>query len=223
MEGDDSFLDALKQAQEDPIERRPARPGRAKGGRSPAARSKPRAGESSETAPLSASEIESAASTVGGADFNVLDEPLPSERAVREPVPPEVRPRPRRVRRRPARPRPAVRRVKRTVKHINPLSVLKLSLFFYAVFLFVWLAVVALSYTLLDSFGAFETIEEIGRVFTLWSRIDISLWLVERWALFIGLAVGVLAAIVNVALAFIYNLGADVLGGLDMTFVEKDE
>jgi hypothetical protein len=133
----------------------------------------------------------------------------------------EPAPRPRRRPRRKVR--PSVRRVKRTVKRVDPLSVLKLSLFYYACFLIVWLGFVAVLYWIVQSMGLFEVIESVSKGFALeWGKINISLWLVERWAFLIGLGLVVAGSIVNAFLAFLYNVGSDLVGGLEVTFVERD-
>jgi hypothetical protein len=118
--------------------------------------------------------------------------------------------------------RPAVRRVKRTLRHIDPVSVLKLSLFYYACLVLLWLAGVAVMYTVFSAAGGLETLESLGRAFVLWQDVDISLWLIERWAFLVGLTLAVLASLVNVLFAFLYNLAADVVGGAEMTFVDRD-
>jgi hypothetical protein len=115
-----------------------------------------------------------------------------------------------------------VRRVRRTLRHIDPLSVLKLSLVFYGCFLIAWLLFVGVLYALLASTGVFDAVEKLGRTAVLWRGFDISLWLVERWALLIGASFAVLASLVNVFIAFVYNLSADVVGGMQLTFVERD-
>jgi hypothetical protein len=185
--------------------------------------------------------------------FEVLDEPLPSERAkpgeipelpdaarttrstrsVRAPQRPADQRRTttvpaRRRTTRSSRARPArapTRRVTRTVKRVNPWTVLRMSLFFYAVFLVVWLIVVALLFTFIEATGVFDTIEELGRLFTVRQaqELNISLGLVEKWAFFIGLATVAIATIFNVLLALLYNLGSDIVGGVEMTFTERDE
>jgi hypothetical protein len=121
------------------------------------------------------------------------------------------------------RARPTVRRVKRTVKRIDPLSVLKLSLFYYTCFLIVWAGVVAVIYWTVQSLGLFDAIESFSTGFALdWGDIDISLWLVERWALLIGGALVILGALINAFLAVLYNVASDLVGGLEVTFVERD-
>lgn len=186
----------------------------------------------------------------GSSLFEVLDEPLPSERArkgggaeppakrqERKPAPrdadatqamtapldrEEFIASPARGQRKNVRRRPALRRVKRTVRHVDPFSVLKLSLFFYACFLVLWLIFVAIVYSVLNSMGLFDAIEKFGRGLVLWEEVNITLGFVERWALLVGFIFGVVASLINVVLSVLYNVGADLFGGLELTFVERD-
>jgi hypothetical protein len=120
------------------------------------------------------------------------------------------------------RSRPGIRRIRRTLKHVDPLSVLKISLIFYACFLVVWLVFVAFLYWILSGMGLFDTIDDIRRGFAFKGSFDLSLFTVERWAFIIGLTFSVAASLINVFLSFLYNVGADVVGGVEMTFVERD-
>ena len=184
----------------------------------------------------------------GSGLFEVLDEPLPSEKARKGEVPERTPARTQSSRRRDAeqtqamtpaaadefvaarpqgtrknvRRRPGLRRVKRTVRHVDPFSVLKLSLFFYACFLVIWLVFVAIVYSILNSMGLFDAIEKFGRGLVLWEEVNITLGFVERWALLVGFVFGVIASLINVILAVLYNVGADLFGGLELTFVERD-
>jgi hypothetical protein len=175
----------------------------------------------------------------GDSIFDPLNEPLPSEIARRADPGEQTEALPRssmeepRMRRTPEVTRSAARgraprrkgtyrRVKRTVKHIDPISVLKLSLFFYACFVIVWLILVAIVYSIVNSMGVFDAVETFGKDLVLWKEVNITLGLVERWALLIGVVLALVASLINVVLAFLYNVGADILGGLDITFVEKD-
>ncbi len=108
------------------------------------------------------------------------------------------------------------------MRHVDPFSVLKLSAFFYAIFVLVWLLIVAVLYSLVDAMGVFDAAEDLGRALVLYEEVNITLSLVEKWALFIGIGFGVIGTLVNTLLAVLYNVGADLLGGLEMTFVEKD-
>lgn len=110
------------------------------------------------------------------------------------------------------------------MKHVAPLSVLKLSLFFYAVFLIIWLIVVAILYYFVSSMGLFDSIEEIGRGFAISSLkdLDISLFLVEKYAFYIGVFVSIVGSLLNFFMALLYNVAADSIGGVNLTFVEKE-
>lgn len=118
--------------------------------------------------------------------------------------------------------RPGFRRVRRTVKYIDPLSVLKLSLFYYACFLVVWLVFVAVVYSVLNSMGLFDALEDVSQGFALGWDVNITLFFVEKWAFFIGLVLVIVGSLVNLFLAFLYNVGSDLVGGVEMTFVERD-
>lgn len=162
--------------------------------------------------------------------FDPLTAPLPSELAraaeTRESeVPPgdwdAARPR------RPDSPRgrrvrPAIRRVKRTVKHIDPLTVLKLSLFFYGCLVIVWMLFAAIAYWFVDSLGFFDALDEFKRDLVIWEGLEIDLMFVEKWAFLTGVTMAVVGSIVNAFLAFLYNAGSDLIGGVDVTFIERD-
>jgi hypothetical protein len=112
--------------------------------------------------------------------------------------------------------------VRRTLLHVDPLSIFKLSLFFYGIAVLFWLVMVAIAYSVVSSMGLFDTIEEFSKGFALGWKVDITLFFVEKWALLFGLIVAVLASLVNLLISFLYNVGADAIGGVEMTFVERD-
>ena len=122
---------------------------------------------------------------------------------------------------RPARPRPGTRRVRRTIKHIDPISVLKISAFFYAIFFIVWLILAAILYWFLQSLGLVDAVAETSDVFAS-ERIEITLGYVERWAFVTGLILVVVGCFVNTAVAFLYNVASDLFGGIQVTFAERD-
>ncbi len=94
---------------------------------------------------------------------------------------------------------------------------------FYACFVVLWLLFVAIVYWMLQGAGVFDTIESIRRQLTE-SRDSwqISLATVEKWAFFLGVAVATVMSLFNLFLAILYNVIADTIGGIDMTFVERD-
>jgi hypothetical protein len=120
--------------------------------------------------------------------------------------------------------RPGIRRVKRTIRHINPISVLKLSLFYYGCFLVLLLILTAILYSVLKSLGFFDTLENVGRGLVIPSlrNSNIDLMWMERWAFIIGLTLAVVGSLINALLAFLYNIGSDLVGGVEITFVERD-
>ena len=164
-----------------------------------------------------------------GSVYDPLSAPLPSERAAAaeraSAASTDVISRPRSEppgRSPKARRRTGVRRLKRTLRHVDPMSILKLSLFFYTCFLVLWLIAVAILYSILNSMGLFETVEELLDAFAVNWDSNITLFLVERWAFLIGLTLVVLGSLVNVFIAFLYNVAADTVGGVEMTFAERD-
>lgn len=174
--------------------------------------------------------------------FDALDAPLPSEvareREGTDVLPPAPTPRGEIIPERPERPRvpvprttsgskrrrtkPPTRRVKRTIKHVDPIGVLKVSLIMYTIFLGLWLVFVAIFYSFLDSLGLFDAIQKLSQDLVLTDSALITLGTVEKWAFIVGLVVMVIALLVNVFVSFLYNIIADVVGGVEVTFVERD-
>jgi Transmembrane domain of unknown function (DUF3566) len=113
--------------------------------------------------------------------------------------------------------------VDRTLAHVDLLSVLKLSLFYYGLLFLLWLGFVAIVYSMLDTIGVFRQIETaLANQGVLGLKLDITLSGVEQWAALIGATLVVIGCLANVFLAFVYNLGAALLGGIEMSFEERD-
>jgi len=207
-----------------------------------------RSGRLSESEASSASGGHLAPDGRTGPLFDPLDAPLPSESAHKErsrsgppaeesspgpdrteamaraprPTPRSAEGRPKTPARKGVRRRTGLRRVRRTVRHVDPFSVLKLSAFFYAIFVLIWLVFVAIVYSTVESMGLFSMLEDLGQGLVLWEEVNITLGMVERWALLIGIILAVLGILVNVIIAVLYNVAADLMGGLELTFVERD-
>lgn len=112
--------------------------------------------------------------------------------------------------------------MRRTIRHVDPFSILKLSAFFYTIFILVWLVFVALIYSFLESAGLFSMLEDLGQGLVLWDEVNITLGVVEKWALLVGVVLAVIGTLLNVLLAVLYNVAADLMGGIELTFVERD-
>jgi hypothetical protein len=75
---------------------------------------------------------------------------------------------------------------------------------------------------LIDAAGFFDAAEDLGQGLVLWDEVNITLGLVEKWAFFVGLLMAVVGTLFNTLLALLYNLASDLLGGLELTFVERE-
>jgi Transmembrane domain of unknown function (DUF3566) len=113
-------------------------------------------------------------------------------------------------------------RVQRTIRHVDVWSVFKLSIFYYSCFTILWLLLVAILYWVLSSAGLFHAIEKFGKAMVLWDKVNISLIYVEKWALLLAITFLVIGSFINALIAFLYNFAADTVGGVQLTFVEKD-
>jgi hypothetical protein len=102
------------------------------------------------------------------------------------------------------------------------MSVLKLSLFFYGCLVIVWMLFAAFLYWFVDSLGFFDALDDFRRDLVIWENLDIDLMVVEKWAFLSGVTLAVVGAIVNAFLAFLYNAGSDLIGGVDVTFIERE-
>ena len=121
------------------------------------------------------------------------------------------------------RPRPAsARRARVVIRKLGPWSVLRFSLLFYfCVMLVVWLALVIL-YGIMGSLGV---LAQIARLLESVSLVDEGFrfngpWIFSRLFL-AGLGLVVLWSVINVFVAFLYNLVSDVVGGIEVTLAER--
>lgn len=148
----------------------------------------------------------------------------PRKRAKREP--PLVKQRPRPAPTRSTRKRGPLRRVKRTITHIDPLSVLKMSFFFYALFFVVWLLFAAILYNLIAATGVLDAIADIVNAFGDPNEVnpfELTFGVTMKWAIILGVLGVFIGSLINAVLAFLYNVANDVVGGVQVTFSERDE
>ena len=132
-------------------------------------------------------------------------------------------PAPRREPRSP-RGRPSPRRTRVTVRRVGPVSVLKFSLIFYfCVMVAVFLGLIFL-YMIMQAVGVIATIEEwITKVFPQDGGASFQIepgYLLPR-AFLIGCGTVVVWSLINLMVAFLYNLISDVVGGVEITLSEK--
>ena len=124
------------------------------------------------------------------------------------------------------------RRVKVTIRKVNPWSVLKFSMLFYFCLMLVFLVGFVILWAILDSAGIVNSFEDLLTQF--WGAGDVAtgpddpvtpfridFWYVFRMALLIGLLSIVLWAALTMFVAFLYNLISDLVGGIEVTLVER--
>lgn len=120
--------------------------------------------------------------------------------------------------------RPTARKVRVVIRRINPWSVLKMSLLFYFCLMLVVLVGLGILYGVLDSLGILDTTEELlselgfGEGTT---GFEFNAGYIFRTLLLIGLISTGLWAALTVFVAFLYNLIADLVGGIEVTLTER--
>ena len=120
--------------------------------------------------------------------------------------------------------RPAQRRVRVAIRRINPWSVLKVSLVFYLCLMLVILVGFGILYAVLSAAGILDSLAELleGVGFgTAQTGFQFDTGFIFRTLFLIGLVSTALWAVFTVFLAFLYNLIADLMGGIEVTLIEK--
>ncbi|AXB46237.1 DUF3566 domain-containing protein [Amycolatopsis albispora] len=126
------------------------------------------------------------------------------------------------------RPGRGPRRASLQIKRFDPWSVLKLSLVLGVAMFFVWLVAVGVLYTVLDGMGVWEKLNGTytslvqGEGTTTAAEPLISAGRVFGIAAIIGAINIVLLSALATVSAFIYNVSADLAGGLEVTLSERE-
>jgi len=145
----------------------------------------------------------------------VATEPAPSPRTAAPEVVATIPPGPdRRPRRRGGQSRVVVRKV-------GPWSVFKFSLLFYLCVMTVLLLALAMLYWILGAVGAVDHVTRFAR--ELFADQSFSIhggWIFARLTV-MGLAMVVIWSLINLFIAFLYNLISDVVGGIEVTLAER--
>jgi hypothetical protein len=124
--------------------------------------------------------------------------------------------------RRPPAGRPPKRVYRRrvTVRKVDPWSVLKLSLVFYFCALLVVMMGLFLFWSVIHRVGLVDRL--LGFLEDLQLVVTIDGGMIARAVFLVGLLNVVLWSGINVFLAFLYNLIADLIGGLKVTLAEEE-
>jgi len=113
------------------------------------------------------------------------------------------------------------RRARLVIRKIDPWSVLKFSLLFYFCLLLIMLLGSAIIFAILKAFGVISNIEKLIRDLSE-ATFTISGGAIFRWLFLFGLLGAVVSSAVTVFLAFLYNLIADVVGGIEVSVAERE-
>ena len=107
------------------------------------------------------------------------------------------------------------------IRKVRPWSVFKVSLIFYACVMLAFLGAGVILYAMLGAMGALDSTTRLVRDLFSDQTFEIDgRWLFTR-ALGIGLLMVVVWSLINVFVAFLYNLIADAVGGVEVTLAER--
>lgn len=114
------------------------------------------------------------------------------------------------------------RRVRRIIRHVEPWSVLKISLFFYACLWVILLVAGFMIWGVADSSGTIDRLESLFvELFSL-DEFTIDAGQVFRGYALAGLALAIAGTTFNVLMCLLFNLISDLTGGLRITMIEEE-
>jgi hypothetical protein len=114
------------------------------------------------------------------------------------------------------------RRARLQIKHINPVTVLKFSCVLSIALFFVWLIIVGVLFGILDASGAIKHINDtVTQLNGTGSKPPITAGIVFGGAAIVGVINIVLFIALTTIGAVIYNLCADLVGGIEITLSER--
>jgi hypothetical protein len=113
------------------------------------------------------------------------------------------------------------RQARVVIRKVGPWSVLKFSFLFYLCVMVVILGALVILYEVLQAVGALDSVTSL--IQDLFADPDFEIhgdWLFSR-AMTIGFGMVVLWTLINVFIAFLYNLISDIVGGIEVTLTER--
>ena len=153
-----------------------------------------------------------------GSDTPTATIPVGGEASRSAAVRPQPEPRPARA----AKAARGPRRARLQLRHINPLTVLKFSCVLAVALFFVWLILVGVLYGILDGAGILQKVNDtVTTINGPGSKPPITAGIVFGAAAIIGAVNIVLFIALSTIGSVIYNLCADLVGGIEITLSER--
>jgi hypothetical protein len=112
------------------------------------------------------------------------------------------------------------RRARLVIRKVDPWSVLRFSLLFYFCLLLIVLLGSAIIFAILKAFGVIANFEELFSSLEL--NVKISGGAIFKWLFISGVLGTIVWSAITVFGAFLYNLIADVVGGIEVSVSERD-
>jgi hypothetical protein len=114
------------------------------------------------------------------------------------------------------------RKVKRIVRHIDPWSVLKLSLLFYACLFVVFMVAGTLLWNLAGAAGTISSLESFIKDIGAFKTFSFSGGTIFRASFLAGLILVIAGSGLNVLLTVLFNLISDLVGGIRISVIEEE-
>ncbi len=111
--------------------------------------------------------------------------------------------------------------MRRVIRRVDPWTVLRFSLLFYLCMLVVWLVAGSLLWLAASVTGLIDNIERFVTDLFFLEYFQIQRGVVLLVAFAAGLVLVLLGTGINVIMAVVYNLTSDVIGGVEVTVVER--
>lgn len=114
------------------------------------------------------------------------------------------------------------RKVHRTVRHVDPWSVLKLSLVFYFCLFVIVMVAGTILWNLASAAGTIGSVESFFKEIGVLDTFTFQGGTIFRATFLIGLILVIAGAAFNVLLAVLFNLISDLVGGIRFTVIEEE-
>jgi hypothetical protein len=114
------------------------------------------------------------------------------------------------------------RRVRRIIRHVEPWSVLKMSIIFYACLWVVLLIAGVVVWTLAEEADVITKFEDQVKEYFVLDTFELDAREIFRGYAYGGLAFAIAGTAFNVLMCLLFNLISDLIGGLRVTMIEEE-